>query len=133
MADNPGMWLFHCHVDWHAEMGMGVVFNVTGGKKNDPLPSDYGYCGDLTSALVMSSDYACTSTGEASQCDDQSYQSMQSALIVVSVLLIILILFIVVKFFTLPEKVETCLSLLFKSNRNGVPSLSSSQEDDDAL
>lgn len=21
-ADNPGMWLFHCHIEWHVEMGM---------------------------------------------------------------------------------------------------------------
>lgn len=21
-ADNPGLWLFHCHIEWHVEMGM---------------------------------------------------------------------------------------------------------------
>ncbi|KAI0171932.1 putative multicopper oxidase [Hypoxylon sp. FL1284] len=26
VADNPGAWLFHCHVAWHAEAGMGMVF-----------------------------------------------------------------------------------------------------------
>lgn len=25
-ADNPGVWLFHCHIDSHFLMGMGVVF-----------------------------------------------------------------------------------------------------------
>jgi len=25
-ADNPGAWLFHCHIEWHQVMGMGVVF-----------------------------------------------------------------------------------------------------------
>lgn len=24
-ADNPGAWLFHCHIDWHFYSGMGVV------------------------------------------------------------------------------------------------------------
>ncbi|ORY91398.1 Cupredoxin [Syncephalastrum racemosum] len=24
-ADNPGAWLFHCHIDWHFLAGMGVV------------------------------------------------------------------------------------------------------------
>lgn len=24
--DNPGAWPFHCHVEWHFHMGMGVVF-----------------------------------------------------------------------------------------------------------
>lgn len=26
IADNPGIWLFHCHVIWHSEAGMGMQF-----------------------------------------------------------------------------------------------------------
>ncbi|KAI1137888.1 putative multicopper oxidase [Hypoxylon sp. FL0543] len=26
VADNPGVWLFHCHVIWHSEAGMGMQF-----------------------------------------------------------------------------------------------------------
>ncbi|KAI0010989.1 putative multicopper oxidase [Xylariaceae sp. FL0662B] len=26
VADNPGVWLFHCHVIWHSEAGMGLLF-----------------------------------------------------------------------------------------------------------
>ncbi|KAI6091279.1 putative multicopper oxidase [Hypoxylon rubiginosum] len=26
VADNPGIWLFHCHVIWHSEAGMGMQF-----------------------------------------------------------------------------------------------------------
>ncbi|KAI0967734.1 multicopper oxidase-domain-containing protein [Xylaria arbuscula] len=26
IADNPGVWLFHCHVIWHSEAGMGMQF-----------------------------------------------------------------------------------------------------------
>lgn len=26
VADNPGVWLFHCHMIWHAEAGMGMQF-----------------------------------------------------------------------------------------------------------
>lgn len=26
VADNPGVWLFHCHMIWHAESGMGMQF-----------------------------------------------------------------------------------------------------------
>lgn len=26
VADNPGVWLFHCHVIWHSEAGMGTQF-----------------------------------------------------------------------------------------------------------
>lgn len=25
-ADNPGVWLFHCHVEWHVSAGMQVTF-----------------------------------------------------------------------------------------------------------
>ncbi|CCE66177.1 hypothetical protein TPHA_0P00190 [Tetrapisispora phaffii CBS 4417] len=25
-ADNPGVWLFHCHVNWHVEQGLAAVF-----------------------------------------------------------------------------------------------------------
>lgn len=25
-ADNPGAWIFHCHIDWHLESGLAVVF-----------------------------------------------------------------------------------------------------------
>lgn len=25
-TDNPGPWFLHCHLDWHLDMGMGVVF-----------------------------------------------------------------------------------------------------------
>lgn len=25
-ADNPGVWMFHCHIDWHLESGLAAVF-----------------------------------------------------------------------------------------------------------
>ena len=25
-ADNPGTWLFHCHIEWHLESGLGLTF-----------------------------------------------------------------------------------------------------------
>jgi len=25
-ADNPGVWFFHCHLDWHLEQGLAAVF-----------------------------------------------------------------------------------------------------------
>ncbi|GMM53914.1 ferroxidase [Maudiozyma humilis] len=25
-ADNPGVWFFHCHVDWHLEQGLAAIF-----------------------------------------------------------------------------------------------------------
>ncbi|KAF7793037.1 hypothetical protein EIP86_004142 [Pleurotus ostreatoroseus] len=26
VADNPGAWIFHCHVEWHLQAGLGVTF-----------------------------------------------------------------------------------------------------------
>lgn len=28
VADNPGLWLFHCHIDWHNLSGMALLFIV---------------------------------------------------------------------------------------------------------
>lgn len=28
VADNPGLWLFHCHIPWHSQIGMQGVFAV---------------------------------------------------------------------------------------------------------
>ncbi|THH31008.1 hypothetical protein EUX98_g3197 [Antrodiella citrinella] len=25
-ADNPGVWMFHCHIEWHLEVGLAVLF-----------------------------------------------------------------------------------------------------------
>ncbi|CEJ82391.1 hypothetical protein VHEMI02457 [[Torrubiella] hemipterigena] len=26
VADNPGVWIFHCHIDWHLSSGLGMLF-----------------------------------------------------------------------------------------------------------
>ncbi|RMD43575.1 hypothetical protein DV735_g1588, partial [Chaetothyriales sp. CBS 134920] len=26
VADNPGVWLFHCHIDWHLSQGLAMIF-----------------------------------------------------------------------------------------------------------
>ncbi|KAI8986650.1 Fet3 protein [Trametes punicea] len=26
VADNPGVWFFHCHIEWHLEVGLAVTF-----------------------------------------------------------------------------------------------------------
>jgi L-ascorbate oxidase len=43
-ANNPGVWLFHCHVEAHVFMGMGVVFEE-GVDKVSRLPSSIMGCG----------------------------------------------------------------------------------------
>ncbi|XP_059433083.1 L-ascorbate oxidase-like [Corylus avellana] len=44
-ADNPGVWLFHCHIESHFHMGMGVVFEE-GIEKVGNLPSSILGCGE---------------------------------------------------------------------------------------
>ena len=28
VANNPGFWLFHCHLSWHDRIGMGMILQV---------------------------------------------------------------------------------------------------------
>ncbi|KAK9937391.1 hypothetical protein M0R45_014185 [Rubus argutus] len=44
-ADNPGVWAFHCHIESHFYMGMGVVFE-SGVEKVGMLPSSVMGCGE---------------------------------------------------------------------------------------
>ncbi|GAA5870405.1 hypothetical protein JCM8547_004024 [Rhodosporidiobolus lusitaniae] len=42
LADNPGAWIFHCHIQWHMEAGLAVVFmeDPLGAQKTLSLPQD---------------------------------------------------------------------------------------------
>lgn len=44
-ADNPGVWAFHCHIESHFYMGMGVVFEE-GVERVGELPSSIMGCGE---------------------------------------------------------------------------------------
>lgn len=48
LANNPGMWFFHCHLDAHVPMGLGMVFAVENGTTPDsillPPPDDLPMC-----------------------------------------------------------------------------------------
>ncbi|XP_057969900.1 L-ascorbate oxidase [Malania oleifera] len=44
-ADNPGVWAFHCHIESHFYMGMGVVFEE-GIEKVGKLPLSIMGCGE---------------------------------------------------------------------------------------
>jgi len=47
VADNPGLWFFHCHVGWHAEAGLGMVFATrVEGMRDWEVPAEIeGLCG----------------------------------------------------------------------------------------
>ncbi len=47
VADNPGVWSFHCHVTWHFVMGMHIIFIDSAHKM--PAPgNDIPICGEIT-------------------------------------------------------------------------------------
>eukprot|EP01036_Dinobryon_divergens_P022871 gene22871-31172_t len=98
VANNPGFWQFHCHVEWHMAMGNMVVFDVANellwAKKGSvphamglSLPSDYIYCGlidaktpDPHNCLAnwsgqCSSDSQCCDPGAF--CNFESYRQCQ--------------------------------------------------------
>ncbi|RXG70035.1 Laccase-6, partial [Armadillidium vulgare] len=45
IANNPGYWLFHCHLTFHLETGMAVVFHVGNQKDLPPVPKGFPRCG----------------------------------------------------------------------------------------
>ncbi|KAF8073914.1 laccase [Lyophyllum atratum] len=40
VTDNAGPWFLHCHIDWHLELGLAVVFaeDIPGTKAKNPTP-----------------------------------------------------------------------------------------------
>ncbi|XP_038878978.1 L-ascorbate oxidase [Benincasa hispida] len=51
VADNPGVWAFHCHIEPHLHMGMGVVF-AEGVHKVGRIPTKALACGGAAKALI---------------------------------------------------------------------------------
>ncbi|KAH8293300.1 hypothetical protein KR018_012343, partial [Drosophila ironensis] len=45
-ASNPGYWLFHCHIEFHAEIGMALVIKVGDDDQMVPVPENFPTCGD---------------------------------------------------------------------------------------
>ena len=47
LADNPGYWFMHCHVETHLREGMAVIINETHGSQTSP-PDGMRTCGNFT-------------------------------------------------------------------------------------
>ncbi|XP_070151439.1 uncharacterized protein [Polyergus mexicanus] len=45
-ANNPGYWLFHCHIEFHAEIGMALIFKVGEDEEMPSVPRNFPKCGD---------------------------------------------------------------------------------------
>lgn len=41
-----GYWLFHCHIEFHAEIGMSLIFKVGEHDEMPPVPPDFPVCND---------------------------------------------------------------------------------------
>ena len=44
LAENAGIWLFHCHVELHSELGMSLVVKVGKPSEFPPLPINWPKC-----------------------------------------------------------------------------------------
>lgn len=55
VANNPGAWFFHCHIDWHLEMGMAVAFYYKDIPDTAPPPdlSITEICGEVYPSVVL--------------------------------------------------------------------------------
>lgn len=53
VADNPGVWLFHCHNALHPQVGMGVIINSVP-EEQPPSPDSFPVCGDVTPGFLKS-------------------------------------------------------------------------------
>jgi len=45
-ANNPGFWFFHCHITFHVEIGMGLIFQVGETSEMPRPPVNFPKCGD---------------------------------------------------------------------------------------
>lgn len=50
-ADNPGFWIFHCHIDFHIEVGMALVIQVGDAKQMVSLPKKFPTCSNYMPSI----------------------------------------------------------------------------------
>lgn len=48
IADSPGYWILHCHIDFHVELGMGFILKVGEHSEMPPVPEAFPTCGHYT-------------------------------------------------------------------------------------
>lgn len=84
-ADNPGMWLLHCHVEFHLSIGMGLVLQVGEPAQFPARPKNFPECRAWTFTGLeepsLRSNSTTTLGTKASQAPDQ--QSMFAGVLAV--------------------------------------------------
>ena len=47
-ANNPGVWMLHCHIEFHMELGMMLIFKVGQDRQLPPIDlNTWPQCGDF--------------------------------------------------------------------------------------
>jgi hypothetical protein len=88
VADNPGMWMMHCHIDWHMTLGMALVFDVDSASlRNTTLPTDTALCGAVKSFATVKT--TTTATSSTSTGDSSTSSERRRYLILVTVIPIV--------------------------------------------
>ena len=62
VAKNPGIWMFHCHIDFHSELGMSLIFKVGEQSEFPKLPDNFPKCSDWSTEPNTSSVTETTTT-----------------------------------------------------------------------
>ncbi|XP_014604884.1 PREDICTED: L-ascorbate oxidase-like isoform X2 [Polistes canadensis] len=70
-ADNPGYWLFHCHIEFHAEIGMSLIFKVGDHEAMQQVPHGFPRCGDWKQSSDENPRTNATSTQKSSTTDSK--------------------------------------------------------------
>lgn len=52
-----GYWLFHCHIEFHVEVGMATVFKIGEDWDMPPVPPSFPKCGNYNGKELLSFSY----------------------------------------------------------------------------
>ncbi|XP_053671441.1 uncharacterized protein LOC128721687 [Anopheles nili] len=63
IANNPGYWLFHCHIEFHAEIGMSLVLKVGDNAEMVPVPANFPTCSNFQPKLGQLGESAAAGSG----------------------------------------------------------------------
>ena len=67
-ATNPGVWLFHCHIEWHVEMGLtATLIEAPDRLRNMSFPDDH-----IDACKKMGTPYAGNAAGNTANVSDTS-------------------------------------------------------------
>lgn len=77
VANNPGYWFLHCHLEFHSEIGMAMVLQV--GEKHEmlPVPENFPKCGSFLPDLTRSISNETSTSNSAGKL----FQSVNTSLI----------------------------------------------------